>query len=47
MALASKGISVPLLGHVTLGGVIAGVIVGVVLAPQIRRIPGINRLPTA
>jgi hypothetical protein len=46
MALASKGVSVPLLGHVTLGGVIAGIIVGVVLAPQIRRFPGVNKIPS-
>jgi len=47
MSLTSKGASVPLLGHVTVGGVIAGIIIGVVLAPQIRRIPGIGKLPTA
>lgn len=47
MALASKGVSVPLLGHVTVGGIIAGIIVGVVFAPQIRRVPGINKLPSA
>jgi hypothetical protein len=47
MALASSGVTVPLLGRVTVGGLIAGIIVGVVLAPQIRRIPGINKLPTA
>jgi hypothetical protein len=47
MALAAKGVNVPLLGHVTLGGVIAGIIVGVILAPQIRRVPGIDKLPTA
>jgi hypothetical protein len=46
MALASKGVSVPLLGHVTLGGVIAGIIVGVILAPQVRRLPGVGKLPT-
>jgi hypothetical protein len=46
MALASKGVSVPLLGHVTLGGVVAGIIVGVILAPQVRRLPGVNKLPT-
>jgi hypothetical protein len=26
--------------------VIAGIIVGVVLAPQVRRLPGVNKLPT-
>jgi hypothetical protein len=46
MTLASKGVSLPLLGHVTLGGVIAGVIVGVILAPQVRRLPGVSKLPT-
>lgn len=46
MVSASSGVSVPLLGRVTLGGVIAGVIIGVVLAPQIRRVPGVNKLPT-
>jgi hypothetical protein len=47
MVSASTGFKVPLLGHVTVGGIIAGVIVGVILAPQIRRVPGINKLPTA
>jgi len=46
MAL-NQGMSVPILGRVTLGGVIAGVVIGVILAPQIRRIPGVDRLPTA
>jgi hypothetical protein len=47
MAITGQGVHVPLLGRVTVGGVIAGVIVGVILAPQIRRIPGIDKLPTA
>jgi len=42
----SNGITLPLLGRVTVGGVIAGVIIGVILAPQVRRVPGINKLPT-
>lgn len=47
MAIASKGVSIPLLGHVTVGGVVAGIIVGVIFAPQVRRIPGVNKLPSA
>jgi hypothetical protein len=47
MVGVSTGVKLPVLGHVTLGGVIAGIIVGVILAPQIRRVPGIDRLPTA
>lgn len=47
MAIASKGVSVPLLGHVTVGGIVAGIIVGVIFAPQVRRLPGVNKLPTA
>ncbi len=46
MAITSQGVSLPLLGRVTVGGVVAGIIVGVILAPQVRRVPGINKLPT-
>jgi hypothetical protein len=45
MAL-NQGMSLPLVGRVTLGGVLVGIIIGVVLAPQIRRVPGIDKLPT-
>lgn len=31
---------------ITWQGILAGVVIGVVLAPQVRRIPGINKLPT-
>lgn len=40
-----NGVTLPLLGRVTVGGVIAGIIIGVILAPQIRRVPGISKLP--
>jgi len=34
------------LSKVTWQGVAVGVVVGIILAPQIRRVPGINKLPT-
>jgi hypothetical protein len=43
----SAGITLPLLGHVTVGGVIVGVIVGVAFGSQIRRIPGVSKIPMA
>jgi hypothetical protein len=46
MAVLSKGTTIPLLGHVTVGGVVLGVAIGVVFASQVRRIPGVDRLPT-
>jgi hypothetical protein len=46
MAVLSKGATVPLLGHVTIGGVVLGVAIGVIFASQVRRIPGVDRLPT-
>jgi hypothetical protein len=46
MSVASQGFSLPLLGRVTVGGLVAGIIVGVILAPQVRKVPGINKLPT-
>jgi hypothetical protein len=45
MAL-NQGVSIPVLGHVTLGGVILGVAIGVIFASQVRKIPGVNKLPT-
>jgi hypothetical protein len=33
-------------GKITWQGVVAGVIIGVILAPQIRKFPGVNKLPT-
>ena len=39
--------NLPVLGKVTLGGVAVGIVVGIVFAPYVRRIPGINKLPTA
>lgn len=39
--------SLPVLGRVTWGGVVVGVILGVVFAPQVSRLPLVNRLPTA
>jgi hypothetical protein len=38
--------NIPVIGHVTWGGVALGILLGVVLAPQVRRIPGISKLPT-
>jgi hypothetical protein len=46
MAVLSKGATVPLLGHVTVGGVVLGIAIGVVFASQIRRVPGVSKLPT-
>ena len=46
MSVTSTGFSLPLLGRVTVGGLIAGIIVGVVLAPQVRKVPGINKIPS-
>lgn len=31
---------------ITWQGIAAGIVIGVILAPQVRRIPGINKLPT-
>jgi hypothetical protein len=31
--------------HLTWQGILAGVILGVVFAPQVKRLPGVNRLP--
>lgn len=36
-----------LFNKITWQGVVAGIIIGYVLAPQVRKIPGINKLPTA
>ena len=47
MNVLAKGTNVPVLGHVTLGGVVLGVIVGYVFAAQVRKIPGVNKIPTA
>jgi hypothetical protein len=47
MSITSAGFSAPLLGRVTVGGIIAGIIIGVIFAPQIRGLPLVNRLPTA
>jgi hypothetical protein len=30
---------------ITWQGIVAGIIIGVILAPQVMRVPGINRLP--
>jgi hypothetical protein len=46
MSVTSAGFSLPLLGRVTVGGLVAGIILGVILAPQVRQLPGINKLPT-
>lgn len=35
-----------MLNKITWQGVVAGILIGVVVAPQIRRIPGISKLPT-
>jgi len=47
VSILDKGASVPLFGHVTLGALIVGVVVGYVFRPQIQKIPGLNRLPQA
>jgi hypothetical protein len=33
--------------HITWQGLVAGVIVGIVLAPQIKSLPLVRRIPTA
>jgi hypothetical protein len=40
-------VDIPVLGRVTWQGIALGVVLGIVFAPQIRRIPGINKLPSA
>lgn len=35
-----------MLSKVTWQGVVVGVVVGIVLAPQIRRIPLVNKIPS-
>ena len=47
MSVTSAGVSVPLLGHVTVGGIIAGILIGVIFANTIRNLPLVNRIPTA
>lgn len=41
-----NGFNVPVLGHVTWGGIVLGVIVGYAFTSQIHRIPGVNKIPT-
>jgi hypothetical protein len=39
--------SLPVLGRITWGGVVVGVIAGIIFAPQVSRLPLLNKLPTA
>ena len=39
--------NLPVIGRVTVGGVIVGIALGVVFAPYVRRVPGISKLPVA
>lgn len=39
--------NLPVIGHVTWGGIALGVILGIIFAPQISRLPLLNKLPTA
>jgi len=39
--------SLPVLGRVTWGGVVLGVVLGIIFAPQVTRLPLLDRLPTA
>jgi hypothetical protein len=32
---------------ITWQGVVVGVVIGIIFAPQIMKLPGVNRLPTA
>lgn len=34
------------MSKITWQGVVAGIVIGIILAPQIRRVPGVNKLPT-
>jgi hypothetical protein len=47
MAVLSAGTNLPVIGHITVGGVLVGIVVGYIFAGQIRRVPGISKLPTA
>jgi hypothetical protein len=47
MAALSTGTTLPVVGHITVGGVLVGIVLGVVFASQIKRLPGVNRIPTA
>lgn len=38
--------SLPLIGRVTWGGIVLGVLLGVVFAPQISRLPLLDKIPT-
>jgi len=37
----------PVIGRITWGGVVVGIVLGVVFAPQISRLPLVSKLPTA
>lgn len=39
--------TLPLIGRITWGGVIVGIALGVIFAPQVSRLPLVNKLPTA
>ena len=39
--------TLPVLGRITWGGVVVGVILGVVFAPQVAKLPLLDKLPTA
>jgi hypothetical protein len=43
MAMSING---TLPGKITWQGILLGVVLGVILAPQVSKIPGINKLPT-
>jgi hypothetical protein len=34
------------MNKITWQGVVAGILIGLVLAPQVRKIPGVNKIPT-
>ncbi len=39
--------SLPLIGRITWGGIALGIVVGIIFAPQISRLPLLDKLPTA
>jgi hypothetical protein len=39
--------TLPVIGRVTWGGVALGVLLGIIFAPQVSKLPLVNKLPTA
>jgi hypothetical protein len=39
--------NLPVLGHVSIGGVVVGLVLGLVFANQLKQLPLVNKIPTA